>query len=335
MRFLATADLHIRHQEDLPLLERILSAANEHHCDALLIAGDLLDSPFPTPEAEQGICQCFSAWGKPVFLAAGNHDPLAVTALYTRLPANVTVFPEAVTAYTLAPHLRIYGCSSLREQSTRRPAADLSVPHGETAILVTHGQFEGRTYQPILPEDLASCGLSLCICGHVHKGEQRQIGSCRLLVPGIPQGRGWDETGDKYIYLIEAEQSIRIEPLSVAEEIWRKVALDLTGCTDTEAILSRMRAQKADAKTHLRLELIGSPDCDPSTAIRLYEEQGGRAEDHTTPSLSLEQLKEQKTLQGAFVRKALRDLEQAAPEEKAVLEEALRLGLRALKEAMA
>ena len=64
MRFLHTADLHldsafcsdgqtgaeIRRQRQRDLLERIFDIARDRACDMILIAGDLFDSSFVTPE---------------------------------------------------------------------------------------------------------------------------------------------------------------------------------------------------------------------------------------------------------------------------------------------
>lgn len=335
MRFTATADLHLKDKNDLPLLERILSAAREQRCDALLIGGDLLDSPFPPAELESGILALFAAFEKPIFLVAGNHDPLAVTALYGKLPANATVFPEGLTAYTLGEGIRLYGYSAQREQELRRPLEGFSVPAGETALLLGHGHFEGTDFQPVRPEELAASGLKLAVLGHIHKGEQRQLGATRLLVPGIPEGRGWDETGEKFIYTVDlTDGATVIEPHSVASRLYREVRVDLTDCADAEEMLARMNSFTPDAHTSIRLILTGAPAESPAIAIKLYTEQTGREViDQTESLLSIEELMEQKTLQGAFVRRAMAEIRQASPAEKAALEEALKLGLRALKEA--
>ena len=336
MRFLATADLHIKDKTDLPLLERLLACARKQQCDTLLFGGDLLDSPFPPQEVENGILALFADWGKPIFTAAGNHDPLAITALYQKLPANVTVFPEGMTAYTLGEHFRIYGYSAMREQSKRRPLEGFSVPAGETALLLGHGHFEGTDFQPVRPEELAASGLKLAILGHIHKGEQRQIGSTRLLVPGIPEGRGWDETGEKFVYTVEISPAgaVVIEPHSVAERLYREIRVDLSGCADTEEMLNRMEQIRTDPLSTVRLVLTGTPEESPAIAAKLYTERTGiETADETESPLSIEDLMGQKTLQGAFVRRAMAEINAASPEERPQLEEALKLGLRALREA--
>ncbi len=336
MRILATADLHIHKKEDCALLARILQKAQDSGCDALLIGGDLLDSPFPGKETETALSTLLGSAPCPVFLAAGNHDPLAVTALYRNLPAGVHCMPETMGVFSLGDGVRLYGYSALREQSAGHPLAGFTAPTGALNILLAHGQADGGkdAFQPISAEELAGSNLQLAILGHIHKGEQRQIGGCRLLVPGIPEGRGWDELGEKFVYLINTENGISVEPCSVAERSFWEYTVDMTDCKNTGEMLAVLQGVEIPAGVEARLILVGTPAESVAAAAAAYTEQTGReVKDHTDSSLSVELLREQNTLQGAFVRRALAEMEQAAPEERAVLEEALRLGLQALREA--
>ena len=335
MKLLATADLHIRKQEDASVLARILQAAKEYGAEALLIGGDLLDRPFLEPAAEDAVRRLLSGAGLPIFLVAGNHDPAAVTALYQNLPEGVYLFPESLTGITIGAGVRLWGYSAAREQGGSNPLQGFSAPQGEVHILLGHAQTDGgiESFCPIASETLSSCGLDLAILGHIHKAEQRRIGGCRLLVPGIPEGKGFDELGEKFIYIIDTA-SMQIEPVSVAERIWREYPVDLSGCADEAAILERLMAVEIPANTVGRLILQGSPTADPAAAIAIYSERTGReVKDRTDPSLSVEVLKKQNTLQGAFVRRAMAEIEAAAPQDRPRLEEALKLGLQALKEA--
>lgn len=336
MRFLVTADLHIQKADRLPLLERLLRLGEEKGCDALLIGGDLLDSPFPEEAVEVAIPRLFAAWKKPIFLVAGNHDPLALTALFKKMPENVTLFPEALTAFSLGKNLRLYGYSAKREQSTKNPLAGLRIPQGEVAILLGHSHFQGTDFQPVHPEELANSGLALAILGHIHKGEQRRIGATRLLVPGIPEGRGWDETGEKYVYILDADDEGRImlEPCSIAQVRYREQEVDLSDCKSAEEIFGRMEAHLPSADTRLRLILSGESGEEAEIAARLFSQRHEmEVLNRTIPRLPLEALREQNTLQGHFIRRAMEEIEAASPAERPLLEEALRLGLLAMKEA--
>lgn len=335
MKLLATADLHIRRQEDTAVLARILQAAKEYEAQALLIGGDLLDRPFLEPSVEDAVRRLLSGAGCPVFLVAGNHDPKEVTALYQNLPEGVYLFPETLAGVTLSEDVRLWGYSAAREQGGSHPLQGFSAPQGAVNILLGHAQVDGgsESFCPISSETLANSGLDLAILGHIHKGEQRRIGGCRLLIPGIPEGKGFDELGEKFIYLIDTA-SMQIEPIAVAEKIWREYPIDLSGCAEDAAILERLMAVEIPANTVGRLILQGSPSADPASAAAIYTERTGREiKDRTDPSLSVEVLKKQNTLQGAFVRRAMAEIQAADEADRPRLEEALRLGLQALKEA--
>lgn len=338
MRLLATADLHIRNKEDCAVLARILQKARDAACGAVLIGGDLLDRPFIDAATEEAILTLFRGAPCPVFLVAGNHDPLAVTALYRRLPQGVQVFPAEWTCYTIGEGVYLYGYSAAREDGKCLIPQGFSVPSEGVHILLAHGTPDGAatSFAPIPAESLAEAGFQLALLGHIHKTERKQLGRCLRLMTGNPQGRGWDETGERVVYLIEvsSDGSLKAEPCRVAEKIYLEIPVDLTGCTDGGEILSRMESVEIPADAEVRLILIGQPQESPEAAVRLYGERYGReVKDQTEFYISLELLREQNTLQGAFVRHAMAEIEAADPAERPRLEAALRLGLQALKEA--
>lgn len=335
MRFLAAADLHIKDRAGCAVLERLLKVRREQGCDAVLLGGDLLDTPFVGRETEEAVRGLLTEAGCPVFLAAGNHDPLAVTALYRSLPDHVQVFPAELSGYTVAEWVRVFGYSAAREQVETRFLAGFSAPADGVNILVAHGKPDGGAgdFQPISTEELAGSNLQLAVVGHIHKGEQRQAGGCLLLVPGIPEGRGWDETGEKFVWVVDTAP-FSVRPVSVATRSFAEYEVDLSLCKDTGEMLAAMEAVTAPPEVEFRLILVGTVAESPAPAIRIYEEQSGREVKDCTDTFGLpEELEKQNTLQGAFVRRAMAELRAAPPEERPRLEAALRLGLQALKEA--
>jgi exonuclease SbcD len=85
VRFLHTSDWHIgrnvRGQSRLPeqedALQEVLSLAQEHGVDCLLVAGDVFDTSTPQPEAEAlvyGFFRELYGAGIPAVVIAGNHD---------------------------------------------------------------------------------------------------------------------------------------------------------------------------------------------------------------------------------------------------------------------
>lgn len=96
MRFLHTADWHIgktlrgrsRNDEFATALEQVAGIALDARVDAVLVAGDLFDSPAPPPEAERLVYDFLArlmAEGIPAVLIAGNHDHPKKLAALARL----------------------------------------------------------------------------------------------------------------------------------------------------------------------------------------------------------------------------------------------------------
>ncbi len=344
MKLLATADLHIKGPEELALLERILEGARREECAAILIAGDLLDSPYPQREIAQRLKELLAQPGCPIFLATGNHDPLEETALYRQLPERVRLFPTEGAAYSVQG-LTLVGRSSARRQNSQSPLAGLKAPAG-LSIGVFHGQFGGGEFQPISAEELAESGLNLLLLGHIHKTESRQLGGCRLLVPGTPQGRGWDETGEKYAWILETDgiSSISARPLAVAEQVLMEYPVDLSDCRSEEEITHRLEVLsipetlllgEKPVKLLARLVLSGCLPVDPAPIAESYKNRHGREiKNNCRLGLRPEDpalLQQQNTLQGAFLRQALKEIAAAPPEARPGLERALELGLQALR----
>ncbi len=97
MRFLHTADWHVgkplrgrsRMDEYAKALEQVAGIAIDRRVDAVLVAGDVFDSPAPPPEAEKLVYDFLARLlpeGIACVVIAGNHDhPRKLAALATLL----------------------------------------------------------------------------------------------------------------------------------------------------------------------------------------------------------------------------------------------------------
>src|SRR5947208_2368163 len=85
MRFLHTSDWHVgktlktrsRHDEHAAVLNEILDIARRERIDALLLTGDVFDSPAPPPDAERLVYDLLSELCGariPAVIIGGNHD---------------------------------------------------------------------------------------------------------------------------------------------------------------------------------------------------------------------------------------------------------------------
>src|SRR5438874_1426513 len=108
MRFLHTSDWHVgktlktrsRHDEHAAVLNEILDIARRERIDALLLTGDVFDSPAPPPDAERLVYDFLSELCGariPAVIISGNHDHprrlVAIREILHRLDIHVRPEP--------------------------------------------------------------------------------------------------------------------------------------------------------------------------------------------------------------------------------------------------
>ena len=68
---------------------------------------------------------------------------------------------------------------------------------------------------PVTAAQVRKSGLDYLALGHIHKAGAFREGRTLCGWPGCPMGRGWDETGEKGLYLVTLEETARIRFLSL------------------------------------------------------------------------------------------------------------------------
>lgn len=104
MRFLHLADLHIGKKlyeyslldDQKQVLAQALEVIKEHHCDEVIIAGDVYDKPTPSVEAMEvfsGFLASLNNMNIPVSIISGNHDSAGRISYFSELLKrnNITV----------------------------------------------------------------------------------------------------------------------------------------------------------------------------------------------------------------------------------------------------
>ena len=129
--------------------------------------------------------------------------------------------------------------------------------------MVLHGEVGGQgRYGPVDPADIAASGLAYLALGHVHacSGLQR-TGETFWAYPGCPEGRGFDETGEKGVLAVTVADggavSARLVPL--ARRRYEIVEADVTGAESAETAL-RSVLPAAPSEDCCRIVLTGRRD---------------------------------------------------------------------------
>ncbi len=356
IKILHAADLHldspfealpsgkaaIRRKEQRELLEALAKLAATEHVDLVLLSGDLLDSGTPYYETGEELVRALRSIPAAVFIAPGNHDFYDARSPYARLqmPENVHVFTDSAIRCFALPSLkaRVYGAAFTENRSgplLRGFRAERT--EGVVNLLCMHGEVGAResAYNPISEEELAQSGMDYAALGHIHKASGlKQAGKTWYSWPGCPEGRGFDETGEKYVNLVELENGqCRLRQVSIALRRYELLQVDVTG---TDPLLAIHSSLPDDTVCDVyRVTLTGETE----TAPDLQKLYGNLSElfyelqlrDETRLRRSVWDCAGEDTLRGLFLGRLKARFDAAETEEERVkLEQAARWGLAAL-----
>ena len=353
VRVLHAADLHLdtafdglpdalaarRRAELREIPEKLVRLAERVGAQVVLLPGDLFDGRAGA-EAIEAVERMLQALQVPVFIAPGNHDFYRPGCVYDKmyLPEHVHVFRENQIECVPVPELdlRVWG-GAFTDSVCRPLLAEFRPPekHPDTVdLLCVHGVVAADgPYNPITPEQLAASGMDYAALGHSHtcSGLQR-AGDTFYLWPGVPMGRGFDETGTKGVVVADVEPgrvTARFAPLGGRE--YRILPVDITGEDPLTAIAGAL-PEGAEGDI-VRIVLTGTADIPPepetirrSLAGRFFHTE---VRSQVTVRQDLWARAGEATLRGAFLR-ALKGQMTGDPAGDARIEAAAQWGLAAL-----
>lgn len=184
----------------LTALQEFLQQATQRHADAVLIAGDLFDSPEVPPAVSNTVFSLLGACTAPIFLSPGNHDYYHARSPYTQaLPSNLTVFTErTLMPVPLADGKTIVWGAAFQD---RTASISLRAPLDPTKVnlCVVHGELGGdHGYNPISDSAVLESGFDYIALGHNHRfSGVFRLGSSALSCPGCFSPTSSAETGVK------------------------------------------------------------------------------------------------------------------------------------------
>lgn len=231
IKILHTADWHLGapmqgHGEELrqalsAVPGQILEVLKQENCDLVLVSGDVFDGAY-TPHTYQTVYDTLKAMEVPVFITPGNHDFCSPDSPWNKelWPENVHIFRSQSVESKALPELdcRIYGAGfgamdspSLLEGFCARQTEKYAIGifHGDTTQV-------NSPYNPITKTQVENSDLDYLALGHIHKADRFMAGKTLCAWPGCPMGRGYDEQGEKGVYIVTLAETaaIRFHPLN-------------------------------------------------------------------------------------------------------------------------
>ena len=334
---LGGAGAAMRRAEQREMLRRIFALVEETQAQLLLLAGDVFDSrDFVYAETAEQLRSALSCCPAKVFVAPGNHDPYRPSSPWaTGGFEGVHIFKSGSVSRVELPEegVCVYGAAFT---DSAAPPLLRGFHAGEREDMWNIGVFHGDTrtpdsrYGPVSEADIAQSGLDYLALGHVHsRSPLSRSGGTWWAYPGCSEGRGFDETGEKGVYLVELSEegcSARFIPTCV-----RRYGI---AEADVSADIAAQLPQGTENDIY-RLILRG--ECERSPDMRaLHARLASRffsleIRDAPRPLRDIWESAEQDSLRGLFLRRMRAKYESADENERQKIIQAVRWGLAALE----
>ncbi len=368
-----TADIHLDHcfdsqgfpqsvgarrrKRQREALAGVLRHAWDRQADAVLIAGDLMETENLSRETLSFVREQFARIVPvPVLIAPGNKDACTPGCPYLaeEWPDNVHIFRESEWRTWQSPEvpLVVHGLGNTGAPIPPGTVTGLHVPRDEkTHIALVHA---GETahlpegYDPVAPftlSDMLQPGLDYIALGHIHRCLclQESPGFAAWYA-GPPEPVGFEEPGPGHFLeiIIDADgrggKAVSVTRRQASNRLHVSLELDCTGLPDGEALAATVKSRLPgpDMALLLRLALRGRVSSElwnelPSVLARLREGlEALVVEDRSTLDDDHAAWSGEDTALGDFVRRMAAEIEDApTPGDRLRLERARDLGVSA------
>lgn len=236
-----------RREELLESFSKIIDHAVRISADLVLLTGDIFDSSRVTAGTLEYLSSHMSRFPGRIFISPGNHDPFVADSPYAcyTFPSNTHIFRDYEEI-----HLKDLDCVVCGQGFTG-PYEHRSLLQGRSAeseadirILLLHGEVTAGSseYNPMTTESIGRSGYSYIALGHRHDFSGiLQAGQTTYAYAGIPEGRGFDELGDKGIIegrIYKDGTNLSFRKMNCRN--YRSISVDVTGSLSTGDVIDRI-----------------------------------------------------------------------------------------------
>ena len=234
----------------------------------------------------------------------------------------------------------VHGAAFTAPEQAESLLAGFAAPaDGRVHLGVLHGEIDPaeNRYDPLGKAEIAASGLAYLALGHIHKRtEPLRFGNTVCAWPGCPEGRGFDELGEKGFYQGTVTDGGQVELAFVpfARHRYEILEVDVTGKTPREAVEAALPPDTA--RDLYRIILTGETGEAGAGAEGLQEALADRfyaleVRDRTRVAEDIWARAEEDSLRGLFLRELRQKLDAAgSDEERELVTQAVRFGLAAL-----
>lgn len=363
VRILHCADLHLdapliglseqlsdmRQEELRETFGRIVDMVKAEKVQVLLISGDLFDRETVKKTTVDHIINKLQTISNiPVLISAGNHDSLSKNYYYRKeiWPQNVHIFDSTMGKVDFPEYnLCVYGVSF------NEAYQDKGLLKGFTAeddskinIMVIHGEIlsPGSTgrYNPITLADIENSKLDYLALGHVHAFSGiNKVGKSFWSYPGTPEGKGFDEKGQKGILIGEVSKNYcQMEFIPINKRAYMEYQVDISSACTYDEIAAKIRdvLDEDSQKNFYKIILTGEISEDFNINSEIIKNKlkdmvfNIKIINETSYSIDLSRQLSDDTLKNVFINKMCRIINESEEENMDLYKRALKIGINAL-----
>ncbi|MBE7033536.1 MAG: DNA repair exonuclease [Ruminococcaceae bacterium] len=282
----------------------------EKSVDALLICGDLFDSPTPSKRDAEFVRKALSSLSPvPVFIITGNHDYMCSDSPFSKgnyFSDNVHIFPCFDYHFDIPEKNTVIYGKSYSSAFTEASFTDISPDKSRINILCLHGDFNSSgDYNQINKDLLSSLPINYTAMGHIHKEEIFQSGNVKCAYSGALDPTGFDDDGfTGFIYAEITEDETNLSPIPLSKRHYRNISYDVSG-EDTEKILQGIK-NIINSEDLYKITLVGETSDELNTDFLQNELEPCcfyvELFDETSISYDFDAIEKEESLRGEFLR---------------------------------
>lgn len=341
----------ISKNELLEVFKNIIDLAIDENVEVLLIAGDVFDNLTVNKNTLFFISdQIKRIKNIKVFISSGNHDPYNEKSFYNMInwPENVHIFKGDMEFKEVEElNLIVWGAGFRNNYENETLLKKVNIDNDKINIMLLHGEITSinskNEYNPIYINDIYESNMDYIALGHRHKFSGiLRAGMTTYAYSGCPQGRGFDEEGEKGVIVGDVYKGgtdLRFFPVYKREYITREV--DITNTYNHDEVVHKIVSELYDEeidnnfyKIILKGEIKEYFNLNEKLLIEKLKDKFYYIKiiNNTSIEVNLEELSRDYSIKGKFISKIFEQLKYLSDDDKEILELALRIGIQCLSE---
>lgn len=337
--------------ELLEVFKNIIDLAIDENIEVLLIAGDVFDNLTVNKNTLFFISDQIRRINNiKVFISPGNHDPYNEKSFYNIInwPENVYIFNGDMEFKEVKElNLIIWGAGFRSNYENETLLRGINVDNDKINIMILHGEIASTSskneYNPIYINDIYNSNIDYIALGHRHKFSGiLKAGMTTYAYSGCPQGRGFDEEGEKGVVIGEVYRGgTNLRFFSVCKRKYVTKEINITGTNNYDEVIFKILSDLSDEEINknfykiiLKGELKEHFNLKENLLIDKLKNKFYYIKiiNDTSIEVDLEELSKDYSIKGKFIAKILEKLKYASDDDKEILKLALKIGIKCLSE---